>query len=57
MQQSPSALRRAKQEFRRLKVLLSKRFARFKYDYREDRCGSSIDFPPQPTPYLSQIAP
>ena len=32
----PSVLRRAKQEFRRLKVLLSKRFARFKYDYREE---------------------
>lgn len=36
MEQPPSVSRRAKQEFRRLKVLLSKRFARFKYDYREE---------------------
>ena len=34
--QPPSPFSRAKQEFRRFKVLLSKRFARFKYDYREE---------------------
>lgn len=33
---SPSALKRAQREFRRLKVLWSKRLSRFKYDYREE---------------------
>jgi putative PEP-CTERM system histidine kinase len=34
--QLSAALERANQEFRRFRVLLSKRFANFKYDYREE---------------------
>ena len=34
--QSSNVLKRAKQDLRRLKVLLSKRLSRFQYDYREE---------------------
>jgi putative PEP-CTERM system histidine kinase len=59
-QRSPDTLARAKQELRRLKVLLSKRLARFKYDYREqwlkliDNLSSSTN--PLPLPDRAVMA-